>query len=251
MTNSATIEKLNSMKLYGMSKAFNAALESGFKKDFTPDEFIAYLVDTEWDDRNHRKIQKLIKQAKFKIQASVQEINFVVSRNIEKNNILRLVDCNWIIKKQNIILTGSTGSGKSYIACALGHQACVYGYKTMYVNFQKLFALLKLSKADGTYINKINRIDKQDLLIIDDFGVDHLDKENRLSLLEIFEDRYNIKSTIIASQIPVKNWYDIIGDPTIADAICDRIIHNSFKINLKINESMRKLLNQNLDSKED
>lgn len=251
MTNNATIEKLNSMKLYGMVKAFNATLETGFKNDLTLDEFIGYLVDTEWDDQNHRRIQKLIKQAKFKLQATMEEVNFTINRNIEKSKIIRFADCNWITKKQNVILTGATGSGKSYIACALGHQACTHGFKTMYTNFQKLFELLKVSRADGTYLNKINKIAKQDVLIIDDFGVDHLDKENRLSLLEIFEDRYNIKSTIIASQIPVKKWFDIIGDPTIADAICDRVIHNSFKINLKINDSMRKLLNQNLDEKED
>ena len=153
--------------------------------------------------------------------------------------LLRFSNCSWIEKKQNIIIEGPTGVGKSFIGSALGYQACMYGFKTLYYNATKLFSRLKLLKADGSYAKALKRIEKTDVLIIDDFGIQHLDTQNRLSLLEILEDRHGIRSTIIISQLPVTKWHEIIGDPTIADAICDRIIHSSFRIELK-GESVRK-----------
>jgi len=152
---------------------------------------------------------------------------------------LRFSNCSWIEKKQNVIIEGPTGVGKSFIGSALGHQACMYGFKTLYFNATKLFSRLKLLKADGSYVKELKKIEKANVLIIDDFAVQHLDTQNRLSLLEILEDRHGRKSTIIISQLPVTKWHEIIGDPTIADAICDRIIHSSFRIELK-GESVRK-----------
>jgi len=239
MNNQATLEKMNQMKLYGMAHAFRETMETRIHESFTADELVAHLVDTEWDDRHNRKLNRLIKGARFRYQASFEQIDFSLNRNLDKNIILRFSNCSWIEKKQNIIIEGPTGVGKSFIGSALGHQACMYGFKTLYFNATKLFSRLKLLKADGSYVKEIKKIEKTDVLIIDDFGIQHLDTQSRLSLLEILEDRHGKKSTIIISQLPVTKWHEIIGDPTIADAICDRIIHSSFRIELK-GESVRK-----------
>ena len=147
--------------------------------------------------------------------------------------MLRLSSCEWIKRKKCIIISGSTGLGKSFLASALGHQACQQGYKVYYRNCSKLFDQLKMAKADGSYVNEINRIEKQDLLILDDFGLKPLDNNQRLILLELLEDRHGRRSTIITSQLPVKNWHDVIGDPTIGDAIMDRLVHSSYRIELE------------------
>ena len=183
---------------------------------------------------------------KFRYQASFEQLNFRVKRNLDKNEVLRFQDCNWSERRQNIIITGSTGSGKSFIASALGHNACMFGFRVLYFNTAKLFANLKLKKADGTYLKELKRIQKQDLLILDDFGLEHLDKNSRFTLLEIMEDRHGVKSTIIASQMPIKTWHEIIGDATIADAICDRIVHSSHRLDLKVVKSLREKLKEDL-----
>lgn len=247
MNNQATIEKLREMRLHGMLRAFRDTFETGINNsnNFTVDEFAAYLIDAEWDDRFNRKFDRLISYARFRYKASWEQIDFKIERNLDKNKMTRLSNCDWVMKGENIIITGSTGSGKSFIACALGHHACLNRYKVMYFNCMKLFSMLKLAKADGTYFKEIGKIHKQDLIILDDFGLKVLDSESRLSMLEILEDRHGVKSTIITSQIPEKKWFDIIGDPTIADAICDRVIHNSLKIDLNIKDSLRKLKSKN------
>jgi DNA replication protein DnaC len=237
MTNEQTIEKMQKLKLFGMARAFQNLIQQ--KQNLTPDEMLAYLIDSEWDFKQNRKLERLLKSAKFRYQASFEEIDFNANRNLDKNQLLRMSDCSWITKKENILITGPTGVGKSYIACALGHNACLYGYKVLYSNAIKLFTQLKYCKADGTYIKEIEKIKNTDVFIIDDFGLEPLDFQNSISLLEIFEDRYNKKSTVISSQLPFKNWYDIITDKTIADAICDRIIQNTHKIELK-GESLRR-----------
>ena len=168
-----------------------------------------------------------------------EEIDFKKSRNINKNDILRLSNCDWISKGKSVIINGSTGTGKSFLASALGHKACREGYKTLYFNSLKLFSMLKYAKADGSYFKEINKIKKTELLILDDFGLEPLDQQSRLILLEILEDRHSLQGTIISTQLPIKTWHEIIGDSTIADAICDRLVHNSTKINIK-GESMRK-----------
>lgn len=236
MNNTQTIEKMNSMKLYGMARAMTTAIDMGIK-DITPDEFTAHLVDAEWDDRHNRRLARLIKNAKFRYRSSIEELDFSLARNLDKNMFLRFSDCNWIKDKRDIIITGPKGVG--YAASALGNQACIYGYRTLYFNLGKLFSTLKLAKADGTYIAELKKIEKADNLILDDFWLEKLDTASRLSLLEILEDRHGIASTIITSQLPVASWHEVIGDPTIADAICDRIINISYRIELK-GDSLRK-----------
>ena len=238
--NQATLKKLEAMKFWGMARAFRATMETGVKHSFTPDELLSHLVDTEWDDRHNRKIERLIKAARFRYNASIEEIDFGLDRGLDKNQLLRLSDCRWIERHQNIVFSGPTGIGKSFLAQALGHQGCLYGHKTGYYPCSKLFKQLQLCRADGTYLKELERIKKQDLFLLDDLGLEPFDAPGRLSLLEILEDRIGRKSSIIVSQIPINKWHQVIGDPTIADAICDRIIHNSHRIELK-GESVRKI----------
>jgi len=231
------LEQMNNLKFYGMLSAYRSAVES--KQSFTNDELISMLIQAEWEDREYRKINRHLKAARFRYQASIEEISYEPGRNLDKNLVIRLADCSFIKRKENILLTGPTGVGKSYISSALGNQACHQGYKTLYFNTQKLFTWLKMSKADGAYMKEINRIEKQDLLIIDDFGLQQMDGQSRIAFLEIIEDRHDRKSTIISSQLPVNKWYEVIGDSTIADAILDRLANSAHRIDLK-GESLRK-----------
>jgi DNA replication protein DnaC len=249
-SNQATLQKLTAMRLQGMARAFRATMETAVKHSFSPDELISHLVDVEWDDRHNRKLKRLIKAADFRYHVSFEEIDFGLKRNLDKNQLLRLSDCSWIERHQSILFTGPTGVGKSFIAQALGHQGCVYGFKTGYRACSKLFQYLKLCRADGSYLKELARIAKQDLFILDDLGLEPFDGQSRLSLLEILEDRFARKSSIIVSQIPVDKWHEVIGDPTLADAICDRIVHSAHRIELK-GESVRKLQGRREDGQEE
>jgi len=238
--NTQTLEQMKQLRLYGMTRAFNASLSSD-SIGYTNDELIAYLMQSEWDDRQNRKIERLTKAARFRYSALMENIDYDSTRNLDKNQVQRFASCDFIKGKENILITGSTGAGKSYIASAMGHQACSQGFKVMYFNASKLFTMLKTSKADGSYVKQINRLERQDLLILDDFGLKALDTLNRHSFMEIIEDRHGKRSTIIASQLPVEAWHEIIGEQTIADAILDRLVHSAHRINIK-GESMRKKL---------
>lgn len=236
--NQSTLDKMKHLKLYGMHRAFTSTMEVG-SDPYTNDELIAYLIDSEYDDRESRKVERLINTAKFRYRAFMEEITASTSRNIDKNTIGRLSSCDFIHQKQNILLTGSTGVGKSFIATAIGYKACTMGYKVMYFSINKLFSKLKMAKADGSYLKEIDRIEKQDLIILDDFGLQSLDNLKRQDFMEIIEDRHGKRSTIIASQLPVSVWHEVIGEQTIADAILDRMVHNSLRIDLK-GESLRR-----------
>ncbi|MEO5602341.1 MAG: IS21-like element helper ATPase IstB [Cyclobacteriaceae bacterium] len=237
--NDQTIEKMKTMKLFGMVRAFRTSLESGNAEKYTSDELLSMLIDSEWDERYNRKLERSVSNARFRYKASVEQINFDSDRELNKNHVLRLADCAFIDKKENVIITGSTGIGKSYIASAIGHQACALGYKVLYEHTAKLFARLKMGKADGTYLKEILKMEKQELLIIDDFGIQPLDQQSRTILMEIIEDRHGKRSTLFTSQVPVNLWHEVIGEQTIADAILDRIIHDAHRLELK-GESMRK-----------
>lgn len=244
--NEITLTRLKQMKLYGMHGAFKTAIETGKTDDYTLDQFVSMITDAEWDDRNTRKIERMIKNARFHYKSSIENIIYDETRNIDKNKIVRLAECDFIENTENILITGSTGAGKSYMATALGYQACIQGYRVMYFNTTKLFSKLKMAKADGSYLKELAKIERQHLIILDDFGLQPLDSQNRIILLEIMEDRNNKGSIIVTSQIPVQGWYEIIGEKTIADAIMDRLIHQSHRIELT-GESMRrkrKLINE-------
>ena len=188
---------------------------------------------------SNRKIARLLKTARFRYKAAIEEIRFEAGRNLDREAIIRLAEGIYLDKAENIFITGSTGVGKSYLACAFGHQACFTGRRVMYFNTARLLAQLKLSKAEGTYVKTMRRIQRQDLVILDDFGLQPIDVTNSHILLEIVEDRYNIGSLIITAQVPVDKWYELIPDNTVADAIMDRIVHKAQRIELK-GESMRK-----------
>jgi len=242
--NEATIIKMNQMNLKGMCNAFKVAIESGKTDHYTIDQFVSILIDAEWDERHNRRIERSIINAKFHYKSNIESLNFDASRNLDRTQILRLADCEFVSKNQNVLITGSTGVGKSYLGTALGYQACIEGYKVSYYNTSKLFSKLKIAKADGSYLKELAKLERQDVIILDDFGLQALDSQNRITLLEIIEDRHNNGSIIVTSQIPVQGWYDIIGEKTIADAILDRLIHNSHRIELS-GESMRKKRSKN------
>lgn len=239
--NKETIEKMKAMKLSGMVRAFTTSLENEQQNKYTADEMVSFLIQSEWDERQNRTINRLITNARFRYNANVESLHYDNNRNLDKNQILRYADCSYIKENENILITGSTGIGKSYIATALGYQACMLGYKVMYANTNKLFSRLKMAKANGIYVKEMAKIERHDLLILDDFGLQPLDTINRNMLMEIIEDRHGKGASIITSQIPVNKWYEIIGEQTIADAILDRIVHTAHRIEIK-GESLRKKL---------
>ncbi|MDQ6989004.1 MAG: IS21-like element helper ATPase IstB [Mariprofundaceae bacterium] len=239
MNKNQTVEKLNNMRLGAMASMHQHNMQNNLYNDTTPDEYIAILADHEWEDRQSRKIQRLIAAASFRQNASIADVDFATIRNLDKNMFNRLSSLSFIQKRENIILTGSSGVGKSYLAQALGNHACQMGLKTQYHITSRLFNRLKLSKVDGTYGKELKKLKNIDLLILDDFGLQAFDNHAREALMDIIEDRFNLKSTIMSSQIPVSSWYDIIGEGTIADAVLDRIVNSSHRIDLK-GESLRK-----------
>lgn len=244
--NTNTLDKLRKLKFFGMYHAFKSSLETGKTNDYTADELLAHLVDAEWDDRHNRRIERQIFYAKFRYKASIEEINYHADRSIDRNQVMRLADCTFVGRNENLLITGSTGIGKSYMATAMGYQACMLGYRVLYASTPKLFAKLKMAKADGTYMKEIAKIERQQLLILDDFGIQPFDAQSRAALMEIIEDRHGKTSLIITSQLPVAKWYEVIGEKTIADAILDRIVHDAHRMELK-GESMRKKRNTEVD----
>ena len=234
-----TLDKIKKLKLSGMARAYQTSLENDKLVHLSADELITMLVEAEWDDRLNRNIERRLRNAKFRYQSSIENIDYEADRNLDRNQIMRFAECTYIGKQENILITGSTGIGKSHLATALGHQACTLGYKVYYANMSKLFSKLKMGKADGSYMREISKIERQDLLILDDFGLVPIDNQNHSALMEIIEDRHKKASMIITSQLPVNCWHEVIGEKTIADAILDRIVHDAHRIELK-GESLRK-----------
>lgn len=234
-----TLDKIKKLKLTGMARAYQTSLENDKLAQLSADELITMLVEAEWDDRLNRNIERRLRNAKFRYQSNIENIDYDADRNLDRNQMMRFAECTYIGKQENILITGSTGIGKSHLATALGHQACTLGYKVYYANMAKLFSKLKMGKADGSYMREISKIERQDLLILDDFGLVPIDNQNRSALMEIIEDRHKKASMIITSQLPVNCWHEVIGEKTIADAILDRIVYDAHRIELK-GESLRK-----------
>jgi len=230
--NEQTLQKMKQMNFFGMIRSFKTSIENGNMTMMTADEMVSLLIDSEWDDRNNRRIERQIKNARFRYKANIEQLHFDIDRKLDKNQLMRLAECTFIERKENLLITGSTGIGKSYIASAIGNQACILGYKVLYSNITKLFLRLKMAKADGSYIREIAKIERQDLLILDDFGLQPLDANSRSVLMEIVEDRHGNRSTIITSQLPIAKWYEIIGEQTIADAVLDRIVNDAHRLDL-------------------
>lgn len=237
--NEETLVRMKQLRLHGMHRSFQTLTASKQADELTPDELVHNLVESEWDERQHRRIERTTQHARFRYKSSVEQLDFALQRGLDKNQFLRLAEGGFIREKQNILITGPTGTGKSFIASALGHQACQLGLKVLYAHSTKLFAQLKMAKADGSEMKELLKIEKQDLLILDDFGIQPLDAVSRTALLEIIEDRHGKRSTIFTSQLPVSKWHEAIGDATVADAILDRIVHDAHRIELK-GESLRK-----------
>ena len=238
--NAVSLDLMHRMKMHGMAAAFEDSLSSTIAETMTPDGFLNWLLSMEWDYRSAAAIERLIKGASFRYKAYPEEIDYTIHRGLERNQMERLLSLDFIRQSQNLFITGSSGTGKSFIATAIGHQACKNGVRTMYANTAKLLGSLKAAKAKGTIDSELKKIEKNSLLILDDGFLVPLDPKERALLLEIIEDRHGRKSTIITSQLPVSSWYDAIGDPTVADAILDRIVHSAHQIEL-FGESIRKI----------
>lgn len=237
--NEQTLEKMKKMRMHGMYRSFSTVLESTDRNQLTADELLSQLIESEWDDRNQRAVDRSLRNAKFRYKASVEMVDFSIERGLDQNQVMRLATCDFIKLHQNVLITGSTGTGKSYLASALGNQACLLGYKVVYANTARLLSQLKMAKADGSMLAELMKIEKQDILILDDFGIQPIDSQSRMLLMDIIEDRHGKRSTIIAGQVPVGAWYDLIGDETLADAILDRIVNEAHLVELK-GESLRR-----------
>jgi len=236
-----TLEKLHALKLSGMAKALEEQLQVPDIQTLTFEERLGLLVDREATERRNRKLRVRLKKAKLRLNASLEDIDYRTARGLDKSLILQLSSCQWIEEHLNVLITGPTGVGKSFVACALGQKACREGYRTLYFRLPRLLQELQISRGDGRYGRVLANLAKTDLLLIDDWGLSPLDDPGRRDILEILEDRHNLRSTVVTSQLPVPQWHEVIGDPTLADAILDRLVHNAYKINPK-GESMRKRL---------
>jgi DNA replication protein DnaC len=234
-----TIEKLSQMKMHTMAAAFQEQLEQPSLSSLSFEDRFAMIVDREWTSREDRKLTKRLKAARLRTHATVEDIDYHHPRGLDKSVIRSLASCQWIRSHQNVIVTGPTGIGKSYLAEAFVNKACREGFTAVRYRSTRLFGELEIARADGSYFKVLSRIAKIDLLAIDDWAMDPLTEEERRHFLELMEDRHGLKSTFITSQYPVSKWHDRIGEPTIADAILDRIVHNAHKIPLK-GDSMRK-----------
>lgn len=239
MLNEQTVTKMNEMKLFGMAHGFAQRNGKADHGDLSHAEFVGLLVDDEKIHRETRRLERLLKNAKFKQQAALEDIDYKSPRGLSKQVMLELAGGHWLVKKQNILITGPTGIGKSYIASALGNQACRAGYVTRWERVPRLFESLFMARADASRLKAITQMEKAGVLILDDFGLSPLNDQERKDLLEIIEGRYGLGPTIVTAQAPTKDWHEIIGEPTIADAICDRMFHNAYKIELSGKKSLR------------
>jgi len=235
-----TIEKLSKLRLNGMLRGLQEQQSTQSAEQLTFEDRLALLVDRELMDRENKRAAMRLKHARLRHEAVIEDIDFRHPRGLDKSLLLSLASCQWIKNRDNCAITGPTGVGKSYLACALAQKACREGYSVLYTRTNRLLQELALARTEGSYSRKLFTLARTDLLVPDDWAMAPLTEQQRRDLFEIFDDRYDRHSTLVATQVPVENWHETIGDPTIADALLDRLVHNAHKIRLK-GESMRKL----------
>ena len=239
MNTTQTLEQMKQLKLNGMTASYSAQLELPVHQQLEAHELIAQLVQAELLNRNNERTALYLKLARLRLPAVPEQIECAASRNLTKQQLATLMEGHYIRQAEPVLVTGATGCGKSYLACALGYQACIQGYKTLYMNMNRLIEKITLAKLDGSYIKLLNHFERVPLIILDDFGLQPLNHEVKLALLQILEDRYARKTVIITSQLPVSKWHGYINEPTLADAIMDRLTAKAHRIELK-GESLRR-----------
>ncbi len=239
MLNHPTVEKLDRLKLAGMAKALNEQMEMPEIGGLSFEERLGLMVDCEINERDNRKLTQRLKRARFRLQACMEDIDYRAGRGLDKSVMLNLASCQWVKDHVNCLVVGPTGIGKTYVTCALGHKACMQGYTSLYFRLPQLLDNLETARKDGRYPRLMRTFARTDVIVLDDIGLDPMNAGDRKNLLELMEERYGRRSTIVSSQLPVNKWHESIGDPTMADAILDRLVHNAHKIVMK-GESMRK-----------
>lgn len=233
MLNEPTVDKLKTMGLHAIAEAWQKQLATAEVTSLSFDERLGLLVDAEWTFRENRRLGRALREAKLKLgQACLEDLDYSPKRELDKSVVRQLATCRWIAEHQNVLVTGAAGTGKSYLACALAHQACRKGYRAIYRRATRLFGELALARHDGTYARLLTKLARVDVLIVDDWALAPIKDDERRDLLEVLEDRYGTRSTIVTSQLDPKRWHDHIADPTHADAICDRLVHNAHRIAL-------------------
>jgi DNA replication protein DnaC len=234
-----TLDKLQKLRFTGMARGLEEQMQMPQINSLSFEERLGLLVDREMTERENRRLKTRLRKAKLRQSASIEDIDYRHPRGLDRSLISKLSDCQWIRQHHNLLITGPTGTGKTFLACAVAQKACREGYSAQYLRINRMFQDLHIAKGDGRYTKLLTSYAKTDLLVFDDYGMAQLNQEQSHDLLEILEDRHGLRSTLITSQSPVQHWHELIGDPTLADAILDRLIHNAYKVNLK-GESMRK-----------